>query len=195
MSELRKTDSRVRRTELLLHRSLASLIHEKSFDAIVVKEILERANVARSTFYAHFDGKEELLLGSIRHMLAAARDQLPPSSDPVERLLCFSLPVFQHIEAQLEQSHLNDQQPGQQRQVHQRLEHVLIEHIEADIRRLQLDRAAPAIPPELLAKHLAAAFLVVMQWWLHHRPPSTAHAAHALYRALVEPTLRTSGCT
>jgi len=192
---MRKTDSRVRRTELLLHRSLASLIHEKSYDAIVVKEILERANVARSTFYAHFDGKEELLLSSIRHMLAAARDRLPQSSDPVERLLYFSLPVLQHIEAHLEHSHMNATQPGRQQQVHQRLEHVLIEHIEADIRRAQLDRPKPAMPTELLAKHLAAAFLVVMDWWLRSRPASSAREAHDLYRALVEPTLHATRCT
>ena len=101
MNELRKTDSRVRRTELVLHRSLASLIHEKCYDTIVVKEILARANVARSTFYAHFDGKEELLLSSIQHLLADARERLAQASDPVERLLYFSLPVLQHIEAHL----------------------------------------------------------------------------------------------
>jgi AcrR family transcriptional regulator len=189
-SEMRKTDSRVRRTELLLHRSLASLIHEKSYDAIVVKEILARAKVARSTFYAHFDGKDELLLSSIRHLLAAARDRLPESSDSIERLLHFSLPVLQHIEAHLQQSQA-DMRRVDHRQVHQRLGDVLIEHFEADIRGAQLDRAISAIPLELLAKHLAAAFLVVIDWWLSRQPTPSAREAHDAYRALVEPTLRT----
>ncbi|HUX24767.1 MAG TPA: helix-turn-helix domain-containing protein [Burkholderiales bacterium] len=190
MSDMRKTDSRVRRTKLLLHRSLATLIHEKSYDAIVVKEILARANVARSTFYAHFDGKEELLLSSIRHVLAAAREHVPELSDPVDRLLYFGLPVLQHIETHLQRAPVDAPRPGQ-RQVHRRLERVLIEQLEADIRRAPLDRITPAMPPELLAKHLVSTFLVVIDWCMHRQPAPSAREAHDLYRSLVEPALRT----
>jgi AcrR family transcriptional regulator len=193
MSHVRKTDSRVRRTELVLHRSLASLIHEKSYDAIVVKEILARANVARSTFYAHFDSKEELLLSSIQHLLGDARERLAHPCDLVEGLLYFSLPVLQHIEAHLERSPAG-RQPPDQWQVHQRLESALVEQLEADIGHAQLAGVTPAVPPELLAKHLAATFLVVMDWWLRRRPASSAREAHALYRSLVESTLRTRPC-
>lgn len=189
MSDMRKTDSRVGRTRLLLHRSLATLIHEKGYDAIVVKEILARANVARSTFYGHFDGKEELLLSSIRHVLATARDRLPELSDPVDRLLYFSLPVLQHIEMRLQQAPVDAPRLGY-RQVHRRLEKVLLEQVGADIRRAPLDRAMPAMPPELLAKHLVTTFLVVIDWWLQCRPASSAREAGDAYRALVEPILR-----
>jgi AcrR family transcriptional regulator len=189
MSDMRKTDSRVGKTRLLLHRSLATLIHEKSYDAIVVKEILARANVSRSTFYAHFDGKEELLLSSIRYVLAAARDRLPGLSDPVDKLLYFSLPMLQHIEAHLRHAPVDAPRPGHQ-QVHRRLERLLIEQVEADIRRAPLDRGMPAMPPELLAKHLVTTFLVVIDWWLHSRPAPSAREADDAYRALVEPILR-----
>jgi Transcriptional regulator len=193
MSDMRKTDSRVGRTKLLLHRSLATLIHEKRYDAIVVKEILARANVARSTFYAHFDGKEELLLSSIRYVLAAARDRLPELSDPVDKLLYFSLPVLQHIEAHLQQAPAGAPRSGH-RQVHRRLERLLLEQVEADIRRAPLDRAIPAMPPELLAKHLVTTFLAVIDWWLQRRPAPSSREADDAYRALVEPVLRTNRC-
>jgi hypothetical protein len=49
--EKRVQDRRIQKTQRLLHEALFSLIHEKSYDAIVVKEILDRANVGRSTFY------------------------------------------------------------------------------------------------------------------------------------------------
>jgi len=184
------TDPRIRKTELALHRSLASLIHEKGYDAIVVQEILERANVARSTFYAHFDGKEELLLGSIRHVLGAARAMQPVAADPVDKLLGFSLPLFQHIEAHMERSSA-DVQGGAQREVHQRLVQQLAESLEADIHRAQLDRAIPRDPPPaLLAKHLATTFLVVLEWWLPQRHSHDASSANGAYRALVGPALR-----
>src|SRR5215469_931964 len=47
-------DRRVQRTRDLLHEALGSLIREKPYDEIAVKEILDRANVGRSTFYLHF---------------------------------------------------------------------------------------------------------------------------------------------
>jgi AcrR family transcriptional regulator len=184
------TDPRVRKTELALHRSLASLIHEKGFDAIVVQEILERANVARSTFYAHFDGKEELLAGSIRHVLGAARAAQPVPADPVDKLLGFSLPLFRHIEAHVERSSA-EVQWAKQRDVHLRLVQQLAESLEPDLRRAQLDRVISSdASPELLAKHLAATFLVILEWWLPQRHSHDAGSADSAYRALVGPALR-----
>lgn len=54
-------DARVRKTQRRLREALVWLIHEKSYDAIVVNEILERAEVGRSAFYTHFSNKDELL--------------------------------------------------------------------------------------------------------------------------------------
>jgi hypothetical protein len=42
-------DRRIQKTQELLRGALASLIGEKPYDSIVVKEILDRANVGRST--------------------------------------------------------------------------------------------------------------------------------------------------
>ena len=72
-------DRRIQRTQGLLHEALGSLIHEKSYDAISVKEILDRANVGRSTFYMHFGDKDELLLSSIRDMLRSIQLPCVPS--------------------------------------------------------------------------------------------------------------------
>jgi hypothetical protein len=54
------------------------LIHEKSYDAIVVNEIPERAEVGRSAFYAHFQNKGAWFVSGIDHMLRAT----PPRTSP-----------------------------------------------------------------------------------------------------------------
>lgn len=184
-----KADAPMHRTEHQLRQSLASLIHEKRYDAIVVKEILARAGVARSTFYLHFGDKEALLLSCIQHTLATERDRLPRGGDVVDRLLGFSLSILQHVETQLERLPKGERQSSQP-QVHRRLERVLLERVEADIRREQLLRTLPAMPPGLLAKYLVASFFVVMDGWLDHAFRATAREAHDLYRALVEPAVR-----
>src|SRR5262249_46769955 len=76
-------DARVRRTQRRLRDAIVSLIHEKSYPAIVVNEILERADVGRSAFYAHFPNKDALLASGIEQMLhAKAPRTLPPNMGP-----------------------------------------------------------------------------------------------------------------
>jgi AcrR family transcriptional regulator len=53
-------DRRVVRTQRELHKALVSLIHPKNYDAITVEDICAAASVGRSTFYAHYTGKDYL---------------------------------------------------------------------------------------------------------------------------------------
>jgi AcrR family transcriptional regulator len=54
---------------MLVRSALATLVSEKPYEDIVVKEILHRANIGRSTFYTRFGDKDELLLSCIHDML------------------------------------------------------------------------------------------------------------------------------
>src|SRR5215471_11413278 len=97
---MRRTDRRVQKTRQLLHAALASLIQEKAYDTISVKEILDRANVGKSTFYTHFSDKDELLASGLRDVLRSVQ-RLPPATPAGSRheaLIAFSLPVFEHIQ-------------------------------------------------------------------------------------------------
>jgi AcrR family transcriptional regulator len=58
----KRRDRRVERTQQLLREALLSLIREKGFEGLTVQEIIDRANVGRATFYAHFENKDDLLL-------------------------------------------------------------------------------------------------------------------------------------
>ena len=71
MSE-RKPDRRVARTKAILSETLIDLILEVGYDKISVRTIVNRANIGRTTFYAHFEDKEALLtysLGSIEDVV------------------------------------------------------------------------------------------------------------------------------
>ena len=54
-------DRRIQKTRKVLLESLISLMLEKDYSTISVTDITEKANVGRSTFYAHFEDKEQLL--------------------------------------------------------------------------------------------------------------------------------------
>jgi len=58
-------DRRIQKTKQLLADSLGQLMREKEYDAITIQDIIDKANVGRSTFYAHYESKEKLLLNNI----------------------------------------------------------------------------------------------------------------------------------
>src|SRR5262245_11059285 len=57
-----KTDRRVKRTRELLQKALIELISEQGYDAITIQEIVDRADVARTTFYMHYNSKDDLFI-------------------------------------------------------------------------------------------------------------------------------------
>lgn len=56
-----KGDRRVRRTRRELQAALKNLLEVKSYEKIRVSEIVQEADVARTTFYKHFETKDHLL--------------------------------------------------------------------------------------------------------------------------------------
>src|SRR5436190_20055879 len=78
----RATDRRVRKTGTRLHEALMSLIHDKRYDSIAVRDILDPADVGRSTFYAHFRDKDDLLASGIYDALQSIRSTAAAALDP-----------------------------------------------------------------------------------------------------------------
>jgi AcrR family transcriptional regulator len=184
-------DRRIQRTEQHLHQAIGSLIREKPFDSIVVKEILERANVGRSTFYTHFSDKDDLLVGAIHEMLGSApATALPPSTPRSERLVWFSLPVFEHLERH---RHTSDVKIGANgwAHVHERLQRVLAEVIADHLRREPALRrkTPPLIPPDFLAHYVASTFILTLTWWVESRSPLHSNEINDLFRSLIVPSL------
>src|SRR6267378_4922049 len=60
MRTRKKPDQRTQRTRHHLSGALVELIQEKRFDDITVQNVIDRADVGRSTFYSHFRDKEDL---------------------------------------------------------------------------------------------------------------------------------------
>src|SRR5438046_8703795 len=96
-------DRRIQRTQELLKTALMSLIQEKGFEALSVQDIIDRANVGRATFYAHFDNKEDLLASGIDGLRASLKERqrqaLSQGAVTDERLFASSYEMFVHADA------------------------------------------------------------------------------------------------
>ena len=69
-------DPRIVRSTRALGRALIELIQERDYDEITVQQILDRAGVGRSTFYAHYRNKNDALLSSYEELFGWASSRL-----------------------------------------------------------------------------------------------------------------------
>lgn len=75
MVDNKKIDRRVIRTKSSLHQAFKELISEKGYESTTIEDITTRANMGRTTFYLHFQDKEDLLLeGLEEHLLEMVDD-------------------------------------------------------------------------------------------------------------------------
>jgi AcrR family transcriptional regulator len=89
-------DRRAARTRAALTRALVSLVRSKGYEAATVAEVCAAADVGRSTFYAHYAGKDDLkrraMAVHLREVIAHGGDGADgaQSGDPFG----FSLPLL-----------------------------------------------------------------------------------------------------
>jgi AcrR family transcriptional regulator len=177
-------DRRIRRTKASLHDALIGLAHEKPYPAIAVKEILDRANVGRSTFYAHFRHKDDLLDSSIRDVLRTVSSP-PGSRDPVDRLFGFSLPLFRHIDAHRREDGAKMTRAGRAA-IHRHLQDVLAEQLSVELTAAAGKQPDDwGLPVELIARYIAGTFALVLNWWIEREPLLTPEDADERFRRLV----------
>jgi len=93
-------DRRIRRTRQALQGALVTLMAEKGYEAVTVQDVIDRADVGRSTFYAHYSDKSVLLQDSLERVRETMRPEPLTVSPDRRRPLSFSLPMLQHVSEQ-----------------------------------------------------------------------------------------------
>ena len=66
---MKKSESKYFNTAIRFDKALLSLLEEKPFDYITIKELCERAGVSRSTFYLHYQNTADLLQEATQYVL------------------------------------------------------------------------------------------------------------------------------
>ena len=180
-----RPDRRVSRTKRALHEALVTLIRERDYEDISVQQILDRADVGRSTFYTHYRDKDELLVDGIHDMIRSVSPAA--STAAADDFTWFSLPILEHHERH--RRAVAQRLTGSARAVlHEHLRHVLARMVRERIKTSRR-RSASRIPPELLAPYVSATFVLVLNWWLDSGSSLTAADVHDVFRSLVAGSL------
>ena len=179
-------DRRIQRTRKLLQEALLALILEKSYEEVTVQDVLERANVGRSTFYAHFQDKEDLFLSEFETMRSLLDQHLlsQPAADTSPWSL--SLVMFQHAQEHLQlYKALAGKQGGSLALAH--LQKYLSSLLRMHLKEQFAHRSSVLVPPEILAHYLVSAFMSLLTWWLDNNLPYSAERINEIFRQLTQP--------
>jgi AcrR family transcriptional regulator len=174
-----REDRHSRRTKHLLQHALVQLILEKRYDSITVQNILDRADIGRSTFYAHFTDKEDLLLSSYQHLFCWLQKQL--EEDETNRIAP-SLALFLHIQSH-HKLYLALVRSRKIDLFYKQGQKFLCDIIEKRI--VSHSSRKPSIPIPILSDHLAGSLINLLKWWLENNMPYTAEKMDEIYHRLV----------
>ena len=166
-------DRRQRKSREAIFEAFSDLLSCKSFYQITVGEIIERADIARATFYAHFETKDDLLKQLCGELFCHVFDSAVDSGRDHRHIFSCEAPdsVFLHLLRHLQKNdyHILDLLSGQNNDL-------FLKHFRTGLAGLiesRLDEmgiyGAEMLPRDYLVNHIAGTFIETVRWWVDHR--------------------------
>lgn len=179
----RKSDPRARRTRERLGGALIQLILQKPIDAITVQEVLDRANVGRSTFYVHYRDKNDLLFSQLEMFLDVMSTRLSRTREDSKRVVAVA-EIFEHIGGQ-NRMYRALAESGQLQDFFDMAQDAFARGIARRLR--ESGRATGLRRDELAARSmlLAGGLLALLRWWIDRGAKESPKAMDAVFHRLV----------
>lgn len=177
-------DPRVRRTRRMLRDALVSLILEKDYASISIREITDRAEVAYITFYRHYESLDQLLmevldegLGELMKHIETLAQQLDTSALETEGRLIFEY-IGEH--ADLFRILLKSQSVT-------RVRKKVLRNIAIIFQKecMPLARSNNQTMVALTSNHIATSLLALIEWWLDNGMKPVAARMGKVYKSLI----------
>jgi len=179
----KEVDARARRTRDALGDALVELMHERPFKAITVQDVLDRAELGRSTFYTHYCDKDDLFLSDVEdfwEMISTLLERSGEESDrvaPVQELFSHIAEVKVFRQALVASGKVHDvMELGQGH---------FARSIERRLAKLNPAQAIRSDQFSALAHALAGALFALLGWWIDHGMRGSAAEMDKTYHQLV----------
>ena len=179
-----KRDRRSQRSRQLIRSAMLDLLFERRYDEILVQDILDRANIGRSTFYTHYFDKEDVL-GSIANEQLEVLSQQPSQREAGQGIIP-SLEVFQHVHQN--RQYFRAMLRGRAREaLWDAAQAALSRTIEQALAASLAEKHALPVPLTVVSQYLAGAFLNLLKWWLEAELPYSPEQMDEMFQQLALP--------
>jgi AcrR family transcriptional regulator len=157
---------------------------EKRYDTITVQEIIDRANIGRSTFYAHYLDKEDLLqsqaaevIVNVGHLTdhATGGNQVIPSLEMLRHFRESHALIRALVRGRAIETVLKSMQAQ------------LSLHVETRLAMCLPPGAQPRVPLPVVGQYLSGTLLTLFQWWHERDMPESPEQLNEYFLQLVRP--------
>lgn len=177
-------DRRQLKTRDSIFRAFGSLMEKKRFEHITVQEIAEKANIGRSTFYAHFETKDDLLramCGDIFHHVFA--EKLPTETES-------AFPHSKSLETKLGHIlyHLRENPLNLKGLLASESGELFMHYFKGCLRDLfshYLSEFRVDVPIDFLIHHLVGSFAETVYWWVRKDMSAPPESVAAYYLSVI----------
>ena len=179
-------DRRVRRTRRLLAEALISLVLERGYEEVTVREITGRADVGYATFFRHYPGKDALLEEVLEVVLDDLLHLLGPAQAKGQAAVGASLFRYVQENAEVCRVLLGDgASPALvRRMIETGTSNVLGQNVPSEVGGENYQNEP--VPAEIAAHHLVVSSIALIRWWLEHGMPYPPERMGGIYRDLIE---------
>ena len=179
-----KVDPRVRRTRRMLRDALVSLILEKDYASISIKEITARADVAYITFFRHFESLDQLLMEVLDEGLAELRshiETLAKQSEPTALEVEGRL-IFEYIKQKADLFRILLKSQSVIR-VRKKVVHDITVIFQKSC--IPLARLGNPVTIAITSNHIATSLLSLIEWWLENNMNPSPVEMGKVYKSLI----------
>lgn len=186
-------DRRQQKTREAIFKAFGILLENKNYNHITVQEIIDIANIGRSTFYAHFETKDELLkaicLRLFGHIINSAKDKTHLHGLYLNKDVPRT--VFYHLLQHLQENDNNilGLLSCQNSDIFLRYfkdnlnELIKIELINHNRKQNQ------DLPLDFLVNHISSSFVEMILWWLKNKQKYTSKELEHYFLSVITPIL------
>ena len=184
-------DRRVRRTQQALESALLSLIVERGYEPLTVREIIDRADVGRSTFYAHYTDKQDLLVASLDRIEQLL---LPEAADTPRGVVDFNPGLFAAVAQQRDLYRSLTPERNVSALVHAHIQRLLSDALRDRLIARLPTHNPPPVPLEAVVRAMVGAYMALLSGWINddiapERPPAQMET---LFQLIAGPAITAS---
>lgn len=163
-------DRRQKKTREAIFTAFTTLLSRKSYDRISVQEIIDEANVGRTTFYAHFETKDYLLRDLCEELFGHIIDTAMGLPHGHYHYSCGSQTdsVFLHLLRHLQENDRNILEL-----LSSQNNEIFLRYFKSDLKKMIVIQYAEkgllknsALPEDYLVDYISSSFVDTVDWWI-----------------------------
>ena len=187
-------DRRQKKTRAAIFSAFGRLLKKKRYSGITVQEILDEADISRSTFYAHFETKDNLLHAICEelfgHVLTSAADHHMNGghfSGSAPESMFYHL--FQHFAEN--ENNIMGLLCSENNDLFLRFfKDSLNELVRSQLSDREMSSGLSQLPEGFLAHHISSSFVETVLWWFRDGLKQTPEEIYRCFMAVMGPLLQ-----